>query len=80
MGILGKLQDKIEIYRLEQQYTRRKNKSGYANLKADYVDGEYVYTNGPPSPTTRGAGLRGKDPSKIWISQLTSETRNVKKR
>lgn len=33
----------IELFRLEQRYTRRKNRSGFVS-DAQYVDGEYIYT------------------------------------
>ncbi|OJJ49152.1 hypothetical protein ASPZODRAFT_59989 [Penicilliopsis zonata CBS 506.65] len=50
MGLLDKLQAKIELYRLEQRYARRKHRSTF-HAGAQYVDGEYVYTNGSNSPT-----------------------------
>ncbi|EED17641.1 hypothetical protein TSTA_114520 [Talaromyces stipitatus ATCC 10500] len=49
MGFIEKLQSKLELYRLEQRYTRRKNRSTFYG-DAQYVDGEYVYTNGLTSP------------------------------
>jgi len=44
MGLLEKLQSKLELYRLEQRYARRKNRSTFST-GAQYVDGEYVYAN-----------------------------------
>ncbi|RMJ27704.1 hypothetical protein PHISP_01418 [Aspergillus sp. HF37] len=40
----------IELYRLEQRYARRKHRSSF-HAGAQYVDGEYIYTNGPTPPT-----------------------------
>ena len=34
----------LELFRLEQRYTRRKNRSGFVS-DAQYVDGEYVYSS-----------------------------------
>ncbi|KAB8079457.1 hypothetical protein BDV29DRAFT_151745 [Aspergillus leporis] len=48
MGFIEKLQAKIELYRLEQRYARRKHRSTFSGVQ--YVDGEYVYTNGSNSP------------------------------
>ncbi|KAE8156941.1 hypothetical protein BDV40DRAFT_64885 [Aspergillus tamarii] len=48
MGFFEKLQAKIELYRLEQRYARRKHRSTFSGVQ--YVDGEYVYTNGSNSP------------------------------
>ncbi|GES61092.1 iron-sulfur clusters transporter atm1 [Aspergillus terreus] len=48
MGLIEKLQAKIELYRLEQRYARRKHRSTFSGVP--YVDGEYVY-NGANSPT-----------------------------
>ncbi|KAL1989859.1 hypothetical protein VTN49DRAFT_7056 [Thermomyces lanuginosus] len=51
MGLLEKLQNKLEVYRLEQRYTRRRNRPGiYAT--AQYVDGEYIYNYSPASSST----------------------------
>ncbi|KAF9885178.1 hypothetical protein FE257_000629 [Aspergillus nanangensis] len=49
MGLIEKLQAKIELYRLEQRYARRKHRSTFSGVQ--YVDGEYVFTNGTNSPT-----------------------------
>ncbi|PWY88418.1 hypothetical protein BO70DRAFT_394128 [Aspergillus heteromorphus CBS 117.55] len=47
MGFIGKLQAKFELYRLEQRYARRKHRSTFSGVQ--YVDGEYVYSNGSNS-------------------------------
>lgn len=44
MGLLDSLRAKLEIYRLEQRYTRRDKRSTWVS-GAHYVDGEYVYGN-----------------------------------
>ncbi|KAJ5505374.1 hypothetical protein LT330_009382 [Penicillium expansum] len=50
MGLIDKLQAKLELYRLEQRYARRKHRSTFST-GAQYVDGEYVYS-GASSPTS----------------------------
>ena len=42
MSLLDRLYDRIEVFRLEQRYMRRRNRD--TTPKAQYVDGEYVYT------------------------------------
>ena len=44
MNLLDRLYDKLEVFRLEQRYMRRRNRD---TPKAQYVNGEYIYT-----PTT----------------------------
>ncbi|KAL1988399.1 hypothetical protein VTN96DRAFT_10082 [Rasamsonia emersonii] len=51
MGLIEKLQSKLELYRLEQRYARRKNRTTF-HAGAQYVDGEYIYTNSPSSSGT----------------------------
>ena len=45
MGLFETLRAKLEIYRLEQRYTRRDKRSTWVS-GAQYVNGEYVYGNG----------------------------------
>jgi len=65
MGLIDSLRAKLEIYRLEQRYTRRDKRSTWVS-GAQYVDGEYVYGNestvsSPTSSTSsRGSGFSGK--------------------
>ncbi|KAJ5871306.1 uncharacterized protein N7529_003659 [Penicillium soppii] len=51
LSLMDKLQAKLELYRLEQRYARRKHRSTFST-GAQYVDGEYVYSNGASSPTS----------------------------
>jgi hypothetical protein len=54
MGLIEKLQARLELYRLEQRYTRREKRSTFIS-EARYVDGEYVYTASPSSSTKSAA-------------------------
>ncbi|KAI0148586.1 hypothetical protein GGR57DRAFT_235797 [Xylariaceae sp. FL1272] len=49
MGLFEKIQQKFEIYRLEQRYTRNRHRRSTFISNAMYVDGEYVYQT--PSST-----------------------------
>ncbi|KAH8724497.1 hypothetical protein GQ44DRAFT_618264 [Phaeosphaeriaceae sp. PMI808] len=46
MGIFEKLQARLELYRLEQRYTRREKRTTFIS-DAQYVNGEYVYASDP---------------------------------
>ncbi|KAK5456904.1 hypothetical protein LTS15_004684 [Exophiala xenobiotica] len=72
MGLFNKLQSKLELYRLEQKYARRKNRLTY-NTGAQYVDGEYVYPSGgdyldsPVSANSTGSsGSSNKRRTMFW--------------
>ncbi|KAH7118804.1 hypothetical protein B0J11DRAFT_440289 [Dendryphion nanum] len=50
MGLFEKFQAKLELYRLEQRYTRREKRTTFIS-DAQYVDGEYIYASSPTSST-----------------------------
>lgn len=51
MGLFERIQAKIELFRLEQRYTRRRNRRSTFVSNAVYVDGEYIYQ----SPNSTGS-------------------------
>ncbi|KXH47833.1 hypothetical protein CSAL01_03326 [Colletotrichum salicis] len=59
-GILERIQQKIELFRLEQRYTRRRHRRSTFVSNAVYVDGEYVYQ----TPTSTGSSSAGTTSSK----------------
>ncbi|EFQ27436.1 hypothetical protein CGRA01v4_04519 [Colletotrichum graminicola] len=59
-GILERIQQKIELFRLEQRYTRRRHRRSTFVSNAVYVDGEYVYQ----TPTSTGSSSTGTANSK----------------
>ncbi|KEF53721.1 uncharacterized protein A1O9_10122 [Exophiala aquamarina CBS 119918] len=72
MGLFDKLHSKLELYRLEQKYARRKNRTTFST-GAQYVDGEYVYSNPTDrSPTMstnstgESAGSSNKRQTMLW--------------
>ncbi|KAJ4303395.1 hypothetical protein N0V90_002288 [Kalmusia sp. IMI 367209] len=48
MGFFEKLQARLELYRLEQRYTRRDKRTTFIS-DAQYVDGEYISASSPTS-------------------------------
>ncbi|KAK4991969.1 hypothetical protein LTR66_006403 [Elasticomyces elasticus] len=54
MGLIDSLRAKVQLYKLEQRYTRRDKRTTY-NSGAHYVDGGYVYA----SPECTGNGRCG---------------------
>lgn len=75
MGILEKLQAKIELYRLEQRYARRKHRTSFHDVQ--YVDGEYVYSNSMHSPTSTVSkhSTGGQWKSSTWSASNNSQWR-----
>ncbi|KAI2602588.1 hypothetical protein GGR54DRAFT_644854 [Hypoxylon sp. NC1633] len=84
-SIIEKIQAKIELFRLEQRYTRnRHRRSGFIS-NAVYVDGEYVYqtpnntgssTHSSSTPSSPIDGSRRhnaviEDPSKAYTEPQT---------
>ena len=47
-GLIERIQAKIELFRLEQRYTRREKRTTFFS-DAQYVDGEYIYASSPTS-------------------------------
>jgi hypothetical protein len=84
MGLFETLRAKLEIYRLEQRYTRRDKRSTWVS-GAQYVDGEYVYGNestvtSPTSSTSsRGSGFTGKMAG-VKVAEVFSSGRGGDKR
>src|SRR3954447_11221405 len=44
VNLFDLLQQKLEIFRLEQRYTKRRNRRSTFVSEAQYVDGEYIYS------------------------------------
>ncbi|KAL4942682.1 hypothetical protein BDV06DRAFT_221953 [Aspergillus oleicola] len=60
MGLIEKLQAKLELYRLEQRYARRKHRTTFTEVQ--YVDGEYVYG----SSSNSSSGTVSKQSTGSW--------------
>jgi hypothetical protein len=44
VSLVDLLHSKLELFRLEQRYTRRRNRRSTFVSEAQYVDGEYIYS------------------------------------
>lgn len=53
INILDRIQARLELFRLEQRYTRRRSRRCTFVSNAVYVDGEYIYN----TPHTTGSSL-----------------------
>jgi len=51
LALFDRIQAKIELFRLEQRYTRRRHRRSTFVSNAIYVDGEYIYQ----TPTSTGS-------------------------
>ncbi|ROT37985.1 hypothetical protein SODALDRAFT_324441 [Sodiomyces alkalinus F11] len=60
------IQQKIELFRLEQRYTRRRHRRSTFISNAVYVDGEYVYQ----TPNSTGSSSTSSDPPSARVDAL----------
>ncbi|KAK1962263.1 hypothetical protein LZ32DRAFT_304871 [Colletotrichum eremochloae] len=68
-GIIERIQQKIELFRLEQRYTRRRHRRSTFVSNAVYVDGEYVYQT--PTSTGSSTGTANtKEPTSPRVDAL----------
>ncbi|KAK6537919.1 hypothetical protein TWF694_010817 [Orbilia ellipsospora] len=65
MGIFEKLSAKIELFKLEQRYTKRSRRTTFI-CDAYYIDGEYIY----------GPSMTQKHLPNVSVSQLHNSTSN----
>ncbi|KAI5466830.1 hypothetical protein BGZ63DRAFT_398459 [Mariannaea sp. PMI_226] len=56
-SLMDRIQAKLELFRLEQRYTRRRHRRSTFVSNAIYVDGEYVYQT--PNSTGSSTGSSG---------------------
>ncbi|OCL11530.1 hypothetical protein AOQ84DRAFT_286993 [Glonium stellatum] len=63
MGLIEKIQAKLELYRLEQRYTRREKRTTFIS-EAQYVDGEYIYASSPVSTKSTSTSTSSRRMSK----------------
>jgi len=70
MGLIDRIQAKIELFRLEQRYTRRRHRRSTFVSNAIYVDGEYIYQ----PPNTPGSSANRSRPASTQTSSSPSPT------
>jgi hypothetical protein len=72
-SIFQKIQAKLELYRLEQRYTRNRNRRSTFISNAVYVDGEYVYN----TPNTTGSSTKSSAVSSSSAHQQEYNRRSL---
>lgn len=86
MGLINRIQAKLELFRLEQRYTNRKNRRTAFSSDAIYVDGEYVYaSSNNTGSSSRSNQSMGSDASRSssnsnFDSNKTPAARAAKRR
>jgi hypothetical protein len=84
MGLLDRIQAKLELFRLEQRYTRRRHRRSTFVSNAIYVDGEYIYnspnTTGSSGSTSMSAATRDTTPAPSPTATTSSEASKQQKR
>ena len=76
MGLLDRIQAKLELFRLEQRYTNRRNRRTAFSSDAIYVDGEYVYA----ASNNTGSSSRSNQSTQSMQSELSRSNTNAAKR
>jgi len=77
MGLIDSLRSKYELYRLEQRYTKRQNRTTFIS-GAHYVDGEYVYNISSPTSAKSGNSFGSSKASRmstIKVAEVLSNKR-----
>lgn len=73
-GFIERIQARIELFRLEQRYTKRRNRRSTFVSNAIYVDGEYVYN----TPTSTGSSTNSaSSPTAVSPSSQSPPRRAV---
>lgn len=76
VNLIDLIQQKIELFRLEQRYTRHRNRRSTFVSEATYVDGEYVYS---PTSSYSAQVTGGSSTSASSGSSDTIPSRDEKK-
>ncbi len=77
MHLIDLIQSKLELFRLEQRYTRRRNRRSTFVSEAQYVDGEYVYS--PTSQYSAKCSAGGSDSDETEVSKESKVSRRMSK-
>ncbi|XMA13999.1 hypothetical protein WAI453_006790 [Rhynchosporium graminicola] len=74
MHLLDLIHSKLELFRLEQRYTRRRNRRSTFFSEAQYVDGEYIHS--PTSQySTKGSASGSSDSDETTAEFASKETK-----
>ncbi|KAI0382462.1 hypothetical protein F5Y04DRAFT_252708 [Hypomontagnella monticulosa] len=66
-SLFEKIQAKIELFRLEQRYTRNRHRRSAFISNAIYVDGEYIYQ----TPNNTGSSTNSSSTASSPVEQTT---------
>ena len=77
VNIFDLISQKIELFRLEQRYTRRRNRRSTFVSEAQYVDGEYIYS--PTSTYSAKCSAGGSDSEEESRSKESKGSRRLSK-
>lgn len=73
-SIFEKIQARLELFRLEQRYTRRRDRRTTFVSGAHYEDGEYVFqtpaSTGSSDKSSRINALHGEKPSAVPVAEI----------
>jgi len=73
VNLIDLLHAKLEIFRLEQRYTKRRNRRSTFVSEAQYVDGEYIYSPTSTYSAKCSAGNSSSD-SVVEIKASSKDT------
>lgn len=71
-GLIERIQAKIELFRLEQRYTRRRHRRSTFVSNAVYVDGEYIYN----TPVSTGSSANTSSSTSSNASEKAGKRMN----
>ncbi|KAI6083500.1 hypothetical protein F4821DRAFT_244723 [Hypoxylon rubiginosum] len=78
-SLISKIQAKIELFRLEQRYTRNRNRRSAFVSNAIYVDGEYIYqtpnTTGSSTNSHASSSASSSNPPSPIVEETSSRSR-----
>ncbi|KAL2072371.1 hypothetical protein VTL71DRAFT_11714 [Oculimacula yallundae] len=77
MHLLDLINSKLELFRLEQRYTRRRNRRSTFVSEAQYVDGEYIYS--PTSQYSMKGSAGGSSDSDETTEVVSKGTKGSKR-
>ena len=79
MNLIDLLHQKLELFRLEQRYTRRRNRRSTFVSEAQYVDGEYIYSPTSSYSAKCSAGSSDSDEAADRGSKEAKSSRRMSK-
>ncbi|KAF8866219.1 hypothetical protein BDZ45DRAFT_335530 [Acephala macrosclerotiorum] len=79
MRFMDLINQKIELFRLEQRYTRRRNRRSTFVSEAQYVDGEYIYSPTSSYSAKCSAGTSDSEEAESPTTSTASQSMSMSK-